>query len=40
MTLSYDNILDAVSESPEQALLDKKCSELMINNLKILTALG
>jgi hypothetical protein len=30
MTLSYDNILDAVSESPEQALLDKKCSELMI----------
>ena len=30
MTLSYDNILDAVSESPEQALLDKKCSDLMI----------
>jgi predicted XRE-type DNA-binding protein len=30
MTLSYDNILDAVSESPEQASLDKKCSDLMI----------
>jgi hypothetical protein len=30
MTLSYDNIFDAVSESPEQALLDKKCSDLMI----------
>jgi predicted XRE-type DNA-binding protein len=30
MTLSYDNILDAVSESQEQALLDKKCSDLMI----------
>jgi predicted XRE-type DNA-binding protein len=29
MTLSYDNILDVISESPEQALLDKKCSELM-----------
>ncbi|PKG97168.1 hypothetical protein [Paraglaciecola sp. MB-3u-78] len=30
MNLSYDNIFDAVSESPEQALLDKKCSDLMI----------
>ncbi|MFB1035120.1 MAG: hypothetical protein QMC38_07205 [Sinobacterium sp.] len=30
MTLSYDNILDVVSESPEQALLDKECSDLMI----------
>lgn len=30
MTLSYDNIFDAVSESPEQALLNKKCSNLMI----------
>jgi predicted XRE-type DNA-binding protein len=30
MTLSRDNIFDAVSESPEQALLDKKCSDLMI----------
>jgi predicted XRE-type DNA-binding protein len=30
MKLSYDNIFDAVSESSEQALLDKKCSDLMI----------
>jgi len=30
MTLSYDNILNAVSGSPEQASLDKKCSDLMI----------
>jgi predicted XRE-type DNA-binding protein len=30
MTLSYDNILDTVSGSSEQALLDKKCSDLMI----------
>ena len=30
MTLSYNNILDVVSESPEQALLDKECSDLMI----------
>jgi predicted XRE-type DNA-binding protein len=30
MTLSYDNILDTMSGSPEQALLDKKCSDLMI----------
>ena len=30
MNLSYDNILDAVSESPEQTLIDKKCSDLMI----------
>jgi predicted XRE-type DNA-binding protein len=30
MTLSNDNIFDAVSESPEQALLDEKCSDLMI----------
>jgi predicted XRE-type DNA-binding protein len=30
MTLSYDNIFDALSESPEQALLDKECSDLMI----------
>ena len=30
MTLSYDNIFDVISEPPEQALLDKKCSDLMI----------
>jgi len=30
MPLSNDNIFDAVSESPEQALLDKQCSDLMI----------
>lgn len=30
MTLSYDNIFDVISESPEQALLDKECSDLMI----------
>ena len=30
MTLSYDNILDTVSGSSEQALLDKECSDLMI----------
>jgi predicted XRE-type DNA-binding protein len=36
MTLSYDNILDVISESPEQALLDKKCSDLMIKIHEIL----
>lgn len=30
MSLNYDNIFDGVLESPEQALLDKKCSDLMI----------
>jgi predicted XRE-type DNA-binding protein len=30
MTLNYDNIFDAVSDSPEQSLLDKECSDLMI----------
>ena len=30
MTLSSDNIFDVVSESPEQAMLDKKCSDLML----------
>jgi predicted XRE-type DNA-binding protein len=29
MTLKCDNILNAASESPEQASLDKKCSDLM-----------
>lgn len=29
MTLNYDNIFDAVPGSPEQVLLDKKCSDLM-----------
>lgn len=36
MTLSYYNILDAVSKSPEQASLDKKCSDLMIKIHEIL----
>jgi predicted XRE-type DNA-binding protein len=30
MTLRYDNILNAVSKSPEHALLDEKRSDLMI----------
>ena len=30
MTLSYDNVFDAVLKSPEQALLDKSCTDLMI----------
>ena len=30
MKLFYDNIFDVVSGSSEQALLDKKCSDLMI----------
>jgi predicted XRE-type DNA-binding protein len=29
-------VLDAVSESPEQSLLDKECSDLMIKIHKIL----
>jgi predicted XRE-type DNA-binding protein len=30
MVLKYENIIDSVSESPEQASLDKECSDLMI----------
>jgi predicted XRE-type DNA-binding protein len=30
MTSSYNNILNTASGSPEQASLDKKCSDLMI----------
>jgi predicted XRE-type DNA-binding protein len=30
MTLNYDNIFDAASESPKQDLLDKECADLMI----------
>jgi predicted XRE-type DNA-binding protein len=36
MTLNYDNNFDAVSESPEQDLLDKECSDLMIKIHRIL----
>jgi predicted XRE-type DNA-binding protein len=36
MTLNYDNIFDAASESPEQSQLDKKCSDLMIKIHRIL----
>lgn len=36
MKLNYDNIFDAVSESPEQDLLDKECSDLMIKIHRIL----
>ena len=30
MTLKYDNGFDGISGSPEQASLDKECSDLMI----------
>lgn len=36
MTLDYDNIFDAISDSPEQSLLDKECSDLMIKIHSIL----
>lgn len=36
MTLNYDNIFNEVSESPEQDLLDKECSDLMIEIHKTL----
>lgn len=36
MTLSYDNIFDVISDSPEQAILYKKCSDLMTEIHEIL----
>jgi predicted XRE-type DNA-binding protein len=36
MTLNYNNIFDAVSDSPVEGLLDKECSDLMIKIHRIL----
>jgi predicted XRE-type DNA-binding protein len=36
MTLNFDNIFDAVSDLPEQGLLGKECSDLMIKIHRIL----